>query len=160
MRFTTLATTLAAASQATALLSGLAVPAVIAPGSHFNLTLIAEPRAELHPEVAISYGYSPSTGYPGALGDNVKSVFLGPISSNTKHNVTISAKAPSREELIPGRPSGPGTDERMYLNIAFFQLSSNKAYPMIKNFNVSILFGEKTSDNLVASTIPLNVLYS
>ncbi|KAK1908937.1 hypothetical protein P3342_006818 [Pyrenophora teres f. teres] len=152
MRFTTLATTLAAASQATALLSGLAVPAVIAPGSHFNLTLIAEPRAELHP--------SPSTGYPGALGDNVKSVFLGPISSNTKHNVTISAKAPSREELIPGRPSGPGTDERMYLNIAFFQLSSNKAYPMIKNFNVSILFGEKTSDNLVASTIPLNVLYS
>ncbi|EDU43812.1 hypothetical protein PtrSN002B_010669 [Pyrenophora tritici-repentis] len=161
MRFTTLAATLASASQATALLAGLSAPATIAPGSRFNLTLIASPRAEPRPEVAVSYGWSANNGFEGALGYNVQSMFLGPSLSDTDNNITILAQAPAREDLIPGRPAGPGPDENMFLNIAFFQLGPGNSYPAISSYNVSVMIGEETSEGvLVGSTTPLLVMYA
>ena len=160
MRLSTLTTALATASLAYASLFGFAVPATIAPDSHFNLTLISIDRVESTTEVAVSYGYSTKPGFPGTLGYNVQSMFLGTGNSNQPTNLTILAKAPKRENLIPDRPEGPAEGEEMYLNLAIFRLVGVGAYPFIASYNVSIAFGAENSDDVVGTTTRLLVPYS
>ena len=156
MRFTTLAATLATASLASARLVGIAAPSTLTPDTRFNLTLISENFSQAVAEVAVSWGFSTSPGFPGNLGYNVQSVFLGPGSSNTLDNITILAEVPKLEDLVPGSPEGA---DELLLNVAIFSLNGALGFPFVSGFNVTVNIGNETDGSEVSSYDRLTVLY-
>ncbi|RMZ68448.1 secreted nis1 [Pyrenophora seminiperda CCB06] len=162
MRFTsTTASLLATLPLATSRLIGISAPATISPSTTYNLTLLSENYIQSISDVAFSLGYSTSPSYPGVLGYNVVSHFLGPdLSNQGNKSVVIEVEAPAREDLIPGRPEGPGEGEKLLLNVAVFSLLGALKTPFVANYNVSVGFGEEGgSGEVVSSTEAISITF-
>ncbi|OAG02346.1 uncharacterized protein CC84DRAFT_1009733 [Paraphaeosphaeria sporulosa] len=143
MRTTALLTTALSAALTTARLTGLAAPSTLAPSSPFNLTLITENYIQSVADVSIAWGFSLAPGYPLTLGSFTSSSYLGPDKSNQLENVTIAATAPAELEEWKGK--------EVVLAGSLFSLYGASGSPSLTNFNVTILVGDETSEELIRS---------
>ncbi|KAF3003183.1 hypothetical protein E8E13_009383 [Curvularia kusanoi] len=145
MRFTTLATSLAAASAASARVVGISAPATLAPNSTFTLTLLTENYIQSVADISVAWGYSLAPGYPTTLGSFVQSAYLGPNKSNTLQNVTVQATVPA------GLANEAYKGKELVLNAGVYSLYGASSSATVAGFNVTVEVGEETSEDVVSS---------
>lgn len=145
MRFTSLATALTTLSAASARIVGIAAPAVLAPNSTFNLTLLTENYIQAVADISVSWGYAKAPGFRLSLGYFDQSAFLGPNKSNVLQNITVPATVPA-DLADAALWSGD-----LVLAAAVHSLLGKSHAPVVEGFNVTVRVGEETSEELVAS---------
>lgn len=143
MRTSTLISSLAAASTASARLVGLAAPSTLAPSTPFTLTLITENYIQAVADISIAWGYSLSPGYPATLGSLTNSSYLGPSKSNQVSNVSVATVAPAELAQWAGK--------EVVLAGSLFSIYGASGTPSVTNFNVTVQVGEETSEEVVRS---------
>lgn len=144
MRFTPLATTLAALSTASARIIGISSPSTLAPNSTFTLTLLTENYIQSVSDISVAWGYSLAPGYPTTLGSFVQSAYLGPSKSNTLENVTIEA-------MVPAQLANEAYNGSLVLNAGVYSLYGASGSVTVTGFNVSVEVGEETGGEIVES---------
>lgn len=145
MRFTTLTTSLAAASAASARIIGISAPSVLAPNSTFNLTLLTENYIQSVADISVAWGYSVAPGFPTALGSFVQSAYLGPNKSNTLENVTVEA-------TVPAQLANDAYNGSLVLSAGVYSLYGASGSVTVMGFNVTVEVGEETSEESVVSS--------
>lgn len=65
-------------ASANAIISGIAVPETIKPGSSFQVTIETADYIQAVSDIAIAFGYQTGDGYPDCLGTVLGSFYLGP----------------------------------------------------------------------------------
>ncbi|KAL6890951.1 hypothetical protein GGI43DRAFT_387402 [Trichoderma evansii] len=126
---------------ANAIISGIAVPETIQPGSAFELTIETQNYIQAVSDVAIAVGYAAGDGFPQSLGEVLGSFYLGPQDSNVLHNITETLVLPA------GTQQGDGI-----ITAAIFSLWGAAAGPAVNTFNVTISVGSETSKTLKSSS--------
>ncbi|POR33598.1 Uncharacterized protein TPAR_06182 [Tolypocladium paradoxum] len=121
-------------------ITGIAVPETIRPGDGFNAVVHSSNYIQAVYDVAITFGYAAGDGYPGSLGVVADSFCLGKEQSNQMHDfkkwVTIPASAPTGHGIVTA---------------SLTSLYGAAAMPVLSNFNVTVTFGDTTSDKYVSS---------
>ncbi|KAH6639552.1 hypothetical protein C7974DRAFT_134189 [Boeremia exigua] len=144
MRFTSLATSLATLSAASARIIGIAAPATLAPNSTFTLTLLTENYIQTVADISVAWGYTLAPGYAATLGSFVQSSYLGPSESNTLENVTVEA-------TVPAALAGDAYNGTLILSAGVTSLYGASSSPVVTGFNISVTVGAETSEELVRS---------
>jgi hypothetical protein len=134
MRFSTVATAMAATSLASARIVGIAAPPTLAPNSTFTLTLVTENYIQTVADVAVAWGFQFPTaaypnGFPNTLGSFAGSAYLGPSKSNTLGNVTVQAVAPVGEAW---------EGKTAVLSVGLFSLYGASGSTVVGAFNVTV----------------------
>ncbi|PHH73256.1 hypothetical protein CDD83_4783 [Cordyceps sp. RAO-2017] len=138
MRPPVLAAALAAA--ASARITGIAVPATIQPGAPFRALVRSSDYIQTVYDVAMAFGYAPGAGTPDSLGLVAGSVYLGPDKSNRGHDF-------GEDLVIPADAArGPAL-----VTASLMSLYGALHMPVLSNYNVSVTFGDHTSDDYVFS---------
>ena len=143
MRTSTLLSTLATATLASARIVGLAAPRTLAPSQPFTLTLISENYIQSVADISIAWGYSPAPGFPQTLGAYTNSSYLGPSKSNQRNNITLETVAPAELDIF--------ADKNVTLAASLFSLYGASGSPAVLSFNVTVNVGDETSEELVVS---------
>ncbi|SMQ54170.1 unnamed protein product [Zymoseptoria tritici ST99CH_3D7] len=129
---------------ATARISGIAAPSVIAPDSTFNVTILTENYIQSVKDISASFALS-STAADGFLGvEYLGSFYLGPKNSNILTNITLEVTAPS-------------TTNAKFLTAAITSLYGASNGPVTEQFSVPITFGDETSDETTVSRDRSNI---
>jgi hypothetical protein len=146
MRFSTLTTALTSLSLASARLTGIAAPSVLAPNSTFTLTLLSEGYIQSVADISVAWGFSLAPGYPGSLGSFTNSAYLGPEKSNQgQQNVTLTATVPA------GLAMDAYMGKDVLLSAGIYSLYGASGTVTVTGFNVTIRVGESTGDEVVQS---------
>jgi Nis1 family len=119
---------------------GIAVPETIKPGDTFNAIIEVENYIQSVYDVAIAFGITPGSGYPGSLGTPITSGYLGPDHSNTLQNISYAMTMPASTAAGQAKFAA-----------ALLSLYGAVSDPTITSFNVSVTIGDSTSSNLVSS---------
>lgn len=138
MRFNTLATSLAAASAASARIIGIAAPSVLCPNETFTLTLLTENYIQSVADISVAWGYSLAPGYPTTLGSFVQSAYLGPEKSNTLENVTVEA-------TVPAQLANDAYNGSLVLSAGVYSLYGASSSVTVAGFNVTVEVGDEAS---------------
>ncbi|CZT25008.1 uncharacterized protein RCC_10736 [Ramularia collo-cygni] len=135
-------------SSATAIITGVAVPSTIAPGSTVSLTLTTANYIQSVADISVAFALSPAI-YPGYLGaDLLGSFYLGPSKSNVLTNITFDVAVPANVADVK------------YLTAIITSLYGATHGPVTTQYNVPITIGKDTSDELSSSTSGTNVCTS
>jgi hypothetical protein len=146
MRLTTLTTALTSLTLASARLTGIAAPSVLAPNSTFTLTLLSEGYIQSVADISVAWGFSLAPGYPGSLGSFTNSAYLGPDKSNQgQQNVTLTATAPA------GLAMDAYAGKDVLLSAGIYSLYGASGSVTVTGFNVTVRVGESTGDEVVQS---------
>jgi hypothetical protein len=146
MRFSTLTTALTFLTLASARLTGIAAPSVLAPNSTFTLTLLSEGYIQSVADISVAWGFSLAPGYPGSLGSFTNSAYLGPEKSNQgQQNVTLTATVPA------GLAMDAYMGKDVLLSAGIYSLYGASGTVTVTGFNVTIRVGESTGDEVVQS---------
>ena len=129
--------------QASAIISGFAVPETIAPGKPFNVIIETADYIQSVQDVAVSFGVAPvALAHDQILGTTLlASQFLGPADSNILRNITVSETVPS------GTAAGD-----VVMTGAVYSLYGVEYSPGITYFSVNTTIGSTTSTTYVSST--------
>ncbi|KAM4062188.1 hypothetical protein HRG_009035 [Hirsutella rhossiliensis] len=130
----------ALASVAHARINGIAVPDTIRPGDSFHVVIRSSNYIQTVYDVAIAFGYAPGRGYPDTLGAVADSFYLGPGQSNQLGNIKKWITIP------PSAPRGQGV-----VTASLMSLYGVSHSPVLSNYNVTVTFGDQTSNNYVSS---------
>ncbi|KAG5814553.1 hypothetical protein H9Q74_006523 [Fusarium xylarioides] len=125
MRFSIAAASAALLALAEARITGIKVPKEIA-------------VASLTP---IVFGYAPESQYPGTIGQVAKSFALGKAESNKVEPLKKKLTIPE------GATKGKGL-----VTAALFSIYGASGSPTISEYNVTVTFGDKTSDEYASSS--------
>lgn len=131
------------AGQASAIITGFAVPTTIAAGSDFEVIIETADYIQSVQDVAISFGVAAAgQEHSGSLGTTLlASKFLGPDDSNILTNITV-------HETIPASTAeGP-----IVITGALFSLYGVGYSPAVDYFTVNTEIAEFTSSTYVSST--------
>ena len=143
MRLSTLTTTLATASLATARIIGIQIPSTLSPNASFPLTLLTEGYIQSVADVAVAWGFSAAPGYPYSLGPFTESAYLGPDKSNTRENITLNANAPAQLQNWMGQD--------VVLSASLMSLYGASGGPTVTNFNATFKVVEGTWTDMTES---------
>ncbi|EAT91564.1 hypothetical protein HBI56_219410 [Parastagonospora nodorum] len=144
MRFSTIASTLATASIASARIVGVATPSTLAPNATFPITLINENYIQAVSEIAAAWGFeTPARAFPYTLGQSgTASSYLGPTFSTSLENVTLVGTVPGHLEN--------GSD--YVFSVAVMSLYGASHGPITESWNVTVKIGQDQDDeDIVAS---------
>lgn len=128
-------------ASANAIISGIAVPETIKPGSPFQLTIETANYIQAVSDVAIAIGYQPGDGYPDCLGTALGSFYLGPKNSNILTNITETLTIPANIAQGDG-----------IISATVYSLYGVSQMPTLVNHNVTITVGSETSKTLKSSS--------
>ncbi|KAK1237877.1 hypothetical protein MKX08_002456 [Trichoderma sp. CBMAI-0020] len=128
-------------ASANAIISGIAVPETIKPGTPFELIITTENYIQAVNDIAIAVGYGKGDGYPGCLGTVLGSFYLGPENSNIITNITETLTIPA------GIAQGDGI-----ISATVYSLYGASQVPTLVNHNVTITVGSETSKTLKSSS--------
>jgi hypothetical protein len=144
---TTILSLAAICGLATARISGIAAPAVIAPNSTFTITILTENYIQSVKDISAAFALSPiaTDGYLGV--DYLGSFYLGPDKSNILTNLTFEVTAPA-------------TANAKFLTAAINSLYGASNSPVTETFSVPVSIGEETSGELNSSRDRSNICSS
>jgi hypothetical protein len=136
MRFTSsaLALGLSLLSGVDAVITGFTVPATIAPGQPFVLTLNTASYSQAVYDVSAAFGIATGHGFPQSLGTVFGSKYLGPTDSNIEEPIVFTVQLP------PTIEAGTGV-----LSVAVTSLWGVAASPAIIMYNVTVNIGSGTT---------------
>ncbi|EOA86520.1 hypothetical protein ACJQWK_08799 [Exserohilum turcicum] len=149
MRFlSTLVTTLASASVASAAIAGFTVPKVIVAGEPFTLTLVSQNISnQANLDVAVAWGFSNGTGFLGTLGRHYNSTGLGwPLSNRGGNNIDLNVTAP---EQLDGFEYTPGAN--LTLTIGVYSIYGVSGGYNLVTWNNTVTVGDEVSSETVTS---------
>ncbi|OAL45897.1 hypothetical protein IQ07DRAFT_591166 [Pyrenochaeta sp. DS3sAY3a] len=149
MRFSILATALAAASSASAYISGITLPKVVAPEEPFTLRLTWRYGQGATPRLGLSWGYTrisdPSElGVVGDVGAYGSIAFI-PDQANNGRDAILNLTTPS----ILSDSTLMGQD--MVFTVALFGDIGVHGTAQVVSYNTTIHIGEKTSTETTSS---------
>ena len=137
---TTLLTLLPALASAS--ISGIAVPATVAPGDSFRAIIQTQNFIQSVQDVAISFGLAPEAdARPDALVNFLSNKYLGPDNSNISTNITHIVTVP--EDM----PQGPAVFTGMLFSLLGAVYSPNE-----QTFTVDVTVGDFTDEANYASS--------
>jgi len=144
MRFSTIASTLATASLASARIVGVATPSTLAPNATFPITLINENYIQAVSEIAAAWGFAtPAQAFPYTLGQyGTNSSYLGPKPSTSLENVTLVGTAPGNLE----------SGSNYVFSIAVMTLYGVSHAPVTESWNVTVKIGQEQDDEDVVAS--------
>ncbi|KAF1955061.1 hypothetical protein CC80DRAFT_493403 [Byssothecium circinans] len=126
----------------TAILTGISVPATLAPSAPYTITLLSENYIQAVADVAVAWGYAtPASAYPRTLGGYTSSSYLGPDKSNQLENVTVETTAPAELGNL-------GTEA--VVSVSLFSLFGKGGTPSVQTWNVTVGVGESVSGEVVS----------
>ncbi|KAF7549999.1 hypothetical protein G7046_g8157 [Stylonectria norvegica] len=140
MRFTLAAAAATLLTLTQARITGIAVPATIKPGDSFDAIILSSNYIQSVYDVAIAFGYAPGDGYPQSLGSVAGSFYLGPEESNQQTNFT------KRVTIPKSAVKGEGI-----VSASLFSLYGASSGPTLSEYNVTVTFGDETSETYKSS---------
>lgn len=144
MRFSTIASTLATASLASARIVGVATPSTLTPNATFPITLINENYIQAVSEIAAAWGFAtPAQAFPYTLGQSgTSSSYLGPKPSTSLENATLVGTVPGNLE----------SGSEYVFSVAVMTLYGVSHGPVTESWNVTVKIGQEQDDeDIVAS---------
>ncbi|KAF4496717.1 secreted NIS1 [Fusarium agapanthi] len=141
MLFSIAAASTALLALAEARITGIKVPKEIAVGEPFEAIIVRENYIQSVFDSSIVFGYAPESQYPGTVGQVADSLALGKAESNKVE--------PLKKKLtIPrGATKGKGL-----VTAALLSIYGASGSPTISEYNVTVTFGDKTSDEYASSS--------
>ncbi|KAF5614341.1 secreted NIS1 [Fusarium subglutinans] len=141
MRFSIAAASTALLALAEARITGIKVPKEIAVGEPFEAIIVRENYIQSVFDSSIVFGYAPESQYPGTIGQVADSFALGKAESNKieplKKKLTIPEGATKGKGLVTA---------------ALLSIYGASGSPTISEYNVTVTFGDKTSDEYASSS--------
>ncbi|KAF5590205.1 secreted NIS1 [Fusarium pseudocircinatum] len=141
MRFSIAAASTALLALAEARITGIKVPKEIALGEPFEAIIVRENYIQSVFDSSIVFGYAPESQYPGTIGQVATSFALGKAESNKvkplKKKLTIPESATKGKGLVTA---------------ALLSIYGASGSPTISEYNVTVTFGDKTSDEYASSS--------
>ncbi|KAF4337361.1 secreted NIS1 [Fusarium beomiforme] len=141
MRFSIAAASAALLALAEARITGIKVPKEIAVGEPFETIIVRENYIQSVFDSSIVFGYAPVSQYPGTIGQVADSFALGKKESNKveplKEKLTIPKEATKGKGLVTA---------------ALLSIYGASGDPVISQYNVTVTFGDKTSEEYVSSS--------
>ncbi|SPJ73031.1 uncharacterized protein FTOL_02760 [Fusarium torulosum] len=140
MRFSIAAASTALLALAEARITGIKVPKEIKLGEAFEAIIVRENYIQSVYDSSIVFGYAPESAYPGTIGQVASSFNLGKEESNKVE--------PLKEKLTI--PEG-ATEGKGLVTAALLSIYGASGSPTITQYNVTVTFGDKTSEEYVES---------
>ncbi|KAF4950499.1 hypothetical protein FGADI_8145 [Fusarium gaditjirri] len=141
MRFSIAAASTALLALAEARITGIKVPKEIAVGEPFEAIIVRENYIQRVFDSSIVFGYAPESQYPGTIGQVADSFALGKAESNKieplKKKLTIPEGATKGKGLVTA---------------ALLSIYGAEGSPTISEYNVTVTFGDKTSEEYASSS--------
>ncbi|TID19999.1 hypothetical protein E2P81_ATG07299 [Venturia nashicola] len=130
-------------SLASARINGISVPKAIKAGTSIDVILLVGQSQQVITDVAVSFGVvSPvKDAYPGAIGEVIETVYLGPQLSNTAVDIPKSINS------FPNKtPLGP-----VLFTAQVYSLLGRASSGVLATYNVTVFLGDSGSKDRVSS---------
>ncbi|PNP75352.1 hypothetical protein FNYG_11156 [Fusarium nygamai] len=141
MRFSIAAASTALLALAEARITGIKVPKEIAAGEPFEVIIVRENYIQSVFDSSIVFGYAPPAQYPGTIGQILGSFALGKAESNKVGPLKKKLTVPEGTKGVDG-----------LITAALFSIYGSSGSPTISEYNVTVFFGDKTSDEYASSS--------
>ncbi|KAK5125394.1 hypothetical protein LTR85_000503 [Meristemomyces frigidus] len=145
MQFSVIIIALSLLSIACARIIGVAVPAEIAPGANFAITVITQNYIQSVVDISAAFGLT-QTIYPDSLGSYLASTYFGPEESNVVYNISVNAN------MLPSVAPGSA----YYLTAAITSLYGAASEVTTTLYSVPITIGYSTNSDLASDTNGMN----
>ncbi|CAG9989514.1 unnamed protein product [Clonostachys byssicola] len=121
-------------------IAGVGAPETIQPGSAADLKIWAGGVKPISIDVAVAFGWSPrDSAVEGTIGNLLRYTYIGPYESTLGGwNISIPVRFPV------DMPKGEGV-----ISASIFSLLHDQHVAYLRNYQLNVTFGSKTSPNYV-----------